>query len=131
MITDNDKGITGVLIDEIMQAVKIINGITGSNLDELLTIYIKAICTNILIKTNRRKFPPDLKYVAIDLVRDKFSLTDADNPDLNAIKSMSEAGRSVTFGATDVIKARLELLAEKQITDNEKLINKFKLLYKT
>ena len=47
---------------------------------------------------------------------------------------MSEAGRSVTFGATQVstvLANNLNLIAQKQLEENEKLINKFKLLYKT
>ena len=123
MVTDNDKGITGALIDEILQWVKSMNGITDASQDELLTLYIRAVCTNILIKTNRRVFPPELKYVVIDLVRDKFSLNNTNDPELNAIKSMSEAGR--------IVAAKLKLIAEKQLADNERLINKFKLLYKT
>lgn len=132
IITDQDKGITGALIDEILAAIKIINNIENDTLDELLTIYIKAMCTNILIKTNRRVFVPELKYVIIDLVTDKLAQKNGTDPStLQSIQSMSEAGRSVNFGVSDVITARLNLLAEKQLNDNDILINKYKLLYKT
>ena len=101
------------------------------NIIALLTLYIKMICSNILIKTNRRMFPPDLKYVVINLVKDKFDSNNKSDPELQIIKSMSEYDRSVNFGVADTLQTRLNLIAERQLNENESLINKFKLLYKT
>lgn len=126
----NDRGITDELVDEIAEYVKLAD--TKIDNDELLRIYIQAICTNILNKTNRRMFTPELKYVVMDLVIDKFSTNNlGSNEDLQSIQSMSEDGRSVNFGVSNVIVNRLNLLAQKQLQDNENTIGKFKLLYRT
>ena len=133
IITDQEKGITGTLISEILEAVKLLNNVENSSMDSIITYYIKAVCNGILIKTNRRMFVPELKYIVIDLVGNKLMTRKVDNgaDDLGSIQSMSEAGRSVSFGTTDVLRAKLDLLAQKQLDENEALINKYKLLYKT
>ena len=98
---------------------------------QLLTLYIKIICNNILIRTNRRIFPEKLKYTVIDLVKDKFDSNNTNSEDIQSIQSMSEAGRSVNFGVSSVISNKLNLIAQKQLDENEILINRFRLLYKT
>lgn len=125
----NDGGITDELVDEIIGYVRTVANIDN---EEILQIYVRAICTNILIKTNRRMFTPELKYVVMDLVIDKFNNNNtSSNNDLQSIQSMSEDGRTVNFGVSNVIVNKLNLLAQKQIQDNENMIGKFKLLYKT
>lgn len=126
----NDRGITPELITDILNNVKISKGIADTSKDSLLILYIKAICTNILIKTNRRMFVPDLKYIVIDLVMDKYDSLIA-NAELTSIQSMSEYDRTVTFGVSGPLQYKLNLIANKQLDDNEKLINRFRLLYKT
>lgn len=148
---ENDRGITEELIKEILDNVCLILNIVEPKQPEeeteeyqkekaqydyqiaVLTLYIKAICTNILIMTNRRMFVPDLKYVVVDLVKDKFDLNNGNNTDsdIQSIQSMSEAGRSVNFGVSNVIASRLNLIAQKQLDENQAIINKFKLLYRT
>lgn len=101
--------------------------------EELIKLYINKTCKDIMIKTNRNKFPIDLKYLVIDMLSDMFSIsieeTKANNNE--AIQSMSEQGRSVTFGSSDVIKTKLNLMYQQKLNDNERLINRYKLLYKT
>ena len=97
---------------------------------ELLTFYITAICNNILIRTNRRMFPEQLKYVVVDLVKNKFDSNNTNNIQ-SSIQSMSEAGRSVNFGVSGVVANKLNLIAQKQLDENEILINRFRLLYRT
>lgn len=126
---ENNKGISHELIDDIVDNIKILNNITDSKSDNILELYTEAICTNILIKTNRRIFPPELKYVVIDLVGNKL-LSDKNDSELQSIQSMSEFDRSVNFGVSGPLQAKLNLIAQKQLDDNEKLINHFKLLYK-
>ena len=150
---NNDRGITEKLIKEILENVCLILDIKEPVLPEnptpeqqeqygkekveydntiaLLTLYIKMICNNILIKTNRRMFPPDLKYVVVNLTKDKFDSNNKSDPELQIIKSMSEYDRSVNFGTSDTLQTRLNLIAQKQLDENEQLINRFKLLYKT
>ena len=101
------------------------------NIVQVLTLYIEIICNNILIETNRRIFPEPLKYVVIDLVKDKFDSNNTENPELNTIKSMSEYDRTVSFGASSILQSKLELLAQQQVRENLNLINKFKLLYRS
>lgn len=127
---ENKNGITPELISDILQNVKILSGITDNSKDQLLTVYINMICNNILIKTNRRVFVPELKYVVINLVKDKYDTIQTD-ADLQSVQSMSEYDRSVTFGVSEPIKYKLNLIAEKQLDENENLINKYKLLYRT
>lgn len=129
---DNDHGITPELITDILNSIKLVLGITDTSKDDILTLYINAVCNNILIKTNRRIFVPELKYVVMNLVADKWNSDRASLDDtLNSIQSMAEAGRSVTFGVSSVIGNKLNLIAQKQLEENEILINKYKLLYKT
>ena len=126
-----DNGITQELITDILNSVKIILGIKDTEKDELLTLYINIICNNILIATNRRKFVKELKYVVINLVIDKFDENNARNiEDIQTIQSMSEYDRSVNFGVSDILKSRLNAIATKQLEENQKLINRYKLLYR-
>ena len=130
-MNDNDKGITSELITDILINTKLLLNIADNAQDTLLISYINMICNNILIKTHRRTFIPELKYVVINLVKDKFDSNNSNNPDLTAIQSMSEAGRSVNFGASDIVATRLNAIARKQIEENESLIREYKLLYRT
>lgn len=126
-----DNGITQELITDILNNVKIILGINDTEKDELLTLYINIICNNILIATNRRKFVKELKYVVINLVIDKFDENNTRNiEDIQTIQSMSEYDRSVNFGVSDILKSRLNAIATKQLEENQKLINRYKLLYR-
>lgn len=131
MIDNKNDGITDELINDILKNVKLTCNILDNSKDTLLTMYIKAVCTNILIATNRRVFIPEMKYLVTDLVISKYTSNDLGNNDnLQSIQSMSEAGRSVNFGVSNVITNKLNLLAQKQLQDNTNLVNKFKLLYK-
>lgn len=150
----NDGGISATLINEIVENICLLNNIqepedlpqnpTDKQMEQyetdlkqyqytidLLTLYIKATCQEILIKTNRRIFVPELKYVVIDLVNDKYNNKDLSGDGLQSIQSMSEAGRSVNFGVSNVIANKINLLVKKQIEDNQSMINKYKLLYKS
>lgn len=100
--------------------------------DELITFYIDKAVQEIVIKTNRNKFPIDLKYLAIDLVTDLFTLYKADtNPsDIQGIQSMSEDGRTVNFGINSYDVNKLNSLLTQKLKDNETLINRYRLLYK-
>jgi hypothetical protein len=126
-----DNGITQELINFIVTNVKVILGITDTSKDSLLTLYATMLCNNVLIKLNRRRFPEALKYVMVDLVKDKFDSNNKEDPELKAIQSMTEYDRSVSLGASDVLKARLNLIAKQQLDANEQVINRFKLLYKS
>lgn len=127
--TIND-GITPELIAEILTYVKRMKGIKDTSQDELLSTYILMICKNILIRTRRDKFPTQLKYVVVDLVCDKMLANEPDE-DVKSIQSMSEYDRSVNFGVSETVKAKLQLLAEQQIDANLHLIFEYRLLYRT
>lgn len=98
----------------------------------ILEFYINKICNDILIKTNRNSFPIGLKHLVIQLTLDAFEIYKADNiEDKQSIQSMSETGRTVNFGVSDTWKTKYQILINKQLNDNEKLINRYRLLYKT
>lgn len=128
---NNNDGITTELINFIVTNVKLISGIEDTSQDNLLILYATMLCNNFLIKTNRRVFPDRAKYLMIDLTKDKFDVNNTSDPELNAIRSMSEEGRNVNFGASSILENKLNLIARKQLEDNENLVNKFKLLYRT
>lgn len=127
----NDKGVTSDLINFIIANVKLIHGITDTTQDNLLIAYTNIICNNLLIRTHRRMFDENMKYLVINLVADKFDVNNTNNPDLKAIQSLSEAGRSVNFGASNILTTRLNLIAHKQLDENESIIKEFRLLYRT
>ena len=151
----NDGGITANLINDILENICLLNNIEepeqlGNNPSQdqqtkynqelkeyehkidILTLYIKAICQQILIKTNRRMFIPELKYVVIDLVNDKYNNSnDLSSDSLQSIQSMSEAGRSVNFGVSNALTNKINLIVQKQLKDNDQMINQYKLLYKS
>lgn len=134
---EDDRGITDILIDEILTNVELLLKIDANEKEyeykiEVITLYIRIICNEILILTNRTTFPTDLKYLVVTMVVDTFN-GDSINSDLQSmsIQSMSEAGRSVNFGTSGVIQTRLQLLAQEEISKNNKLINRYKLLYRT
>lgn len=98
----------------------------------IISLFIDSTCQEIIIKTNRTKFPEDLKYLAIDIVNDMYGqfLSDT-NPDANnVIQSMSEDGRSVNFGASSFSQTKMQLLIQQKLNDNEALIKRYRLLYK-
>lgn len=104
--------------------------VTGENYK--IIYLINKVVRQIVIMTNRVKFPADLKYLVVDMVQNTYSVITAEgDPSTNQnIASMSEAGRSVSFGATDSWKAKYNALLNQEITANNTLINKYKLLYK-
>lgn len=100
--------------------------------EEILKFFIDKVINEIVIKTNRNKFPEDLRYLVIDIVNDLCAeYTSEIEPDSNnVIQSMSEDGRSVNFGASDFFKTKMQLILQQKLNDNEILIRKYRLLYK-
>lgn len=104
-----------------------------NNKIQILTIYINTFCQNVIIKTNRIKFPKGLRYLAITSTVDMYNQyinASSNSEDNQVIQSMSETGRSVSFGVSDLLKIKFQLLIQQQINDNISLINSYKLLYK-
>lgn len=93
---------------------------------------INKMVQKIVNLTNRSQFPEPLKYLVVDLViNDYMLITKEAEPSTNQnINSMSEAGRSVSFGATQTWQTKYNMLLEQNMQDNQSQINKFKLLYK-
>lgn len=120
------------LMEFMLSNVKKILQITSAEQDEILKLYISIVCQEIIIKTNRNTFPEDLKYLVISLTEQMYNMyvetTDAESN--QTVQSMSEQGRAVTFGTPDSMKIKFQLLAQQQIVNNEKLINRYRLLYK-
>jgi len=106
------------------------DNITGENYK--IIYLINKMVQEIVNLTNRHKFPEPLKYLVVDLVtNDYMVIKNEQTPDTNQnITSMSEAGRSISFGATSTWQTKYNKLLEQQMNDNIAQINKFKLLYK-
>ena len=102
------------------------------DIETFVDYYINKICLDIVIKTNRNSFPKDLKYLVVELTKDAHAMYKSNSAEANqTIQSMSETGRTVNFGISDTEKTKYQLLINRQLNDNEKLINRYKLLYKT
>lgn len=113
----------------ILNNVKLLN----SEMDEkVLKYYIDKTIQEITTKTNRNKFPNDLRYLVIDLVNDAFAINNMNSAtdQTQSIKSMSEGDRRVEFGIDSYSQTRFNLLLQQKLSENEKLINRFKLLYR-
>ena len=113
----------------------IVNNIKLLNPDvneEIIKFYIDKVIQEITIKTNRIKFPSDLKYLVIDLVNDTFAINkmNTNSQESQSIKSMSEQDRKVDFGIDSYSQTRFNLLLQQKLEDNQKLINRYRLLYK-
>lgn len=97
---------------------------------KLIILYINMLCQNIIIQTNRNKFPEALRYLVIDLVKDKFDINKPDS-EIQSVQSMSETGRSINFGTSGVLATKLNLIAQKQLEEHTSLINRYRLVYRT
>lgn len=98
---------------------------------DLIKYLINKTCQEILIKTNRDKFPEDLKYLVIELVNESIELYKKENKSATEdIQSMSETGRTITFGASDTWKIKYTAILNKQLESRDRLINRYRLLYK-
>lgn len=99
---------------------------------DIITLYVNTFCQEVIIKTNRSSFPEELKYLVIDCTIDMYNsfIINTDNDTVQQVQSMSETGRSVTFGTPENLKYKFQLLAANHISNNEKLINRYRLMYK-
>lgn len=129
---DNNELINGMLKD-----FKLKNGIEDSNNDMLYILFIKEAIQTILNLTNRYEFPEELRYLVLDLTNDFYLdnslLTKATNNEISgSIKSVSEAGRQVTFGEEQqtILNSLLSSFINERLSLQMKQINRFRLLYK-
>lgn len=129
---DNNELINGMLKD-----FKLKNGIEDSSNDMLYILFIKEAIQTILNLTNRYEFPEELRYLVLDLTNDFYLdnslLTKATNNEISgSIKSVSEAGRQVTFGEEQqtILNSLLSSFINERLSLQMKQINRFRLLYK-
>lgn len=113
----------------ILNNIKLLNSNTN---EQILKFYIDKTIQEITIKTNRIRFPADLRYLVIDLVNDAFAINsmNSDPTQNQTAKSMSEGDRRVDFGIDSYSQTRFNLLLQQKLADNEKLINRYRLMYK-
>lgn len=128
-ISCNENVISSELIEFILNNVELYLGENTYN-KKLIVLYINMLCQNIIIQTNRNKFPEALRYLVIDLVKDKFDVNKTDS-EIQSIQSMSETGRSINFGTSGVLASKLNLIAQKQLEEHTSLINRYRLVYRT
>lgn len=124
-------------INDILKDFKLLNSIDNSNNDDLFMLYIKEAVQRILNLTNRYKFPIELRYVVLDLVEDFYTNNSILKKITNSetagnIKSISEAGRQVTFGNAEesTINSLLSDYINQQLQMRMKEIYRYRLLYK-
>ena len=115
--------------DFILHSSKLINKDYN---EEVLAFYIDKIINDIVIKTNRNKFPEGLKYLVVEMITDILDINKANttSSESQGIKSISEGDRKVDFGMDSYSQARFNLLLQQKVLDNEKLINRYRWLYK-
>lgn len=120
----------------ILTNFKTLNSITGTAKDNIYNLYIDKSMQTILNLTNRIEFPEELQYVVLDMLTDFYNinvLKDSIGEETsNYVKSISEEGRSVTFGNSSELS--LSSLINTDINNRLELrkqeIYRYKLLYK-
>ena len=128
-ISYNENVISDELMEFILNNVELYLGENTYD-KKLIILYINMLCQNIIIQTNRNKFPEALRYLVIDLVKDKFDINKPDS-EIQSVQSMSETGRSINFGTSGVLATKLSLIAQKQLEEHTSLINRYRLVYRT
>lgn len=128
-ISYNENVISSELMEFILNNVELYLGENTYD-KKLIILYINMLCQNIIIQTNRNKFPEALRYLVIDLVKDKFDINKPDS-EIQSVQSMSETGRSINFGTSGVLATKLNLIAQKQLEEHTSLINRYRLVYRT
>ena len=125
------------VIDEILNNFKTLNGIEDTEKDEIFKIYIEKAIRTILNLTNRETFPKQLSYVVLDMLSEWYlkdsMILDGISSDSDYVKSISEEGRSVSFGNTQetLLSSLLSNDISAKLNLRLKEINAYKLLYKT
>ena len=127
-ISYDENVISSELMEFILNNVELYLGENTNK--KLIVLYINMLCQNIIIQTNRNKFPEALRYLVIDLVKDKFDINKPDS-EIQSVQSMSETGRSINFGTSGVLASKLNLIAQKQLEEHTSLINRYRLVYRT
>lgn len=127
-----DNVVEKEVFDFILSNIKSSQGITDNKQDDIIKLFINTTCTEIVIRTNRNKFPEDLKYLVINMANTMYELhkANSDSQGSQIIQSMSEDGRKVDFGIDGVTKMKLQLAIQKQLDTQDTLINRYRLLYK-
>lgn len=126
---DNDE-----LKLDILDKFKTLNSIKDNDKDEIYKIYIEKSIQSILNLTNRYEMPLELKYVVIEMLDDFYNtkIRTIISDDNNFVQSLSEEGRSVTFGNTSVLALTSSISADInfKLENRKKEIYRYKLLYK-
>ena len=128
-ISYDENVISSELMEFILNNVELYLGENTYD-KKLIILYINMLCQNIIIQTNRHKFPEALRYLVIDLVKDKFDINKPDS-EIQSVQSMSETGRSINFGTSGVLASKLNLIAQKQLEEHTSLIDSYRLVYRT
>lgn len=127
------------LITDIIKDFKTENNITDSVNDDLFNLYAKKAVSSILNLTNRIKFPPELKYMVLDIMNDYYSEKSAKslviNTESNAsgsIKEIEEDGRKVIYqdNSDTTINSLISLDIANRLDMRKREIYRYRLLYK-
>ena len=127
------------LITDIIKDFKTENNIADSVNDDLFNLYARKAVRSILNLTNRIKFPPELKYMVLDIMNDYYSEKSAKslviNTESNAsgsIKEIEEDGRKVIYqdNSDTTINSLISLDIANRLDMRKREIYRYRLLYK-
>jgi len=107
---------------DILDGVKTILKITGSDNDTLLTLYIDIVTQQILTVTNRKSLPQELRFTLIQMVADLYWEQTAKTLATSTggtVASISEDGRTVGFQKT--LATEIQTAAEDRINRKNEL----------
>ena len=130
--------INSAIKEEILKDFKTYNDIKNQDDKEnLFKLYVDKATQTILNLTNRIKFPEPLRYIVLDLMNDFFDIAKSKNnetPTTNTsdISSMSEAGRSISFGnqSATYYSTLISKHIDEQLEIRRKEIYRYRLLYR-
>lgn len=119
---------------EILEDFRSLNELENTeSINKLCKIYIEKAFQSILNLTNRIYFPVELKYVALDMVSDFYTIAKRKvNDNENYVKSMSEKDRNVSFANTSetYLNTLLSAHISEQLDTRKKEIYRYRLLCK-
>lgn len=131
------------LKSQVLANFKTLNNITVDTYDNIFNLYIDKAIQEILNLTNRINFPIALRYVILDMVNDFYTIyksnfnissetEESSSNNDTYIKSLSEAGRSISFESASelILNSLLSSHITQQLENRQKQIYRYRLLYR-
>lgn len=110
---------------EIVKNAKLLLGINDDSYDEILTLYAEMVEQSILNYCNRVVAPPELRFVAAQMVADMYSQNNTADGKTGGVSSVSEAGRTVSFNSSSI-----QALIDNKLAERKEQLSSYRLLYR-